>query len=321
MDENNTGMKNGLERQEVRPNSTDEMQQKVHIDDENICGDADKYKSGSAPIYEFLTAEGENLICPRCGKEFAPKASRCPYCGLKNEMKRCESCGATIAKSTKICPKCGAKNKKSRAQLVRLLTAILTTILVLVVGKMAIGGSDDKTIRSSTSSAVSQENSVEEIGDSSGVISATKEDEKTNIVKNTPTPNPNATVKGGGYMITIDSEDKPLLGTWEAYCYYDTSDETMTFVEEAPEQLYFKIVINSDNTGKMYGTYGSSLYHGFEWEYIGTTDDGTRAYRTLETDREQARFSVIDKKSDLGAEFGGMLAMSYSDLLIFFEKK
>lgn len=58
------------------------------------------------------TYQMDKLICPRCGKAFEQKEKKCPYCGLKNNLKLCKTCGATIAKSAKHCPKCGAKNKK-----------------------------------------------------------------------------------------------------------------------------------------------------------------------------------------------------------------
>lgn len=71
------------------------------------------------------------LICPRCGNAFEPKEKKCPYCGMKNNLKLCKICGATIAKNAKRCPKCGAKNKKPIYKRVSFWVSIVVLLLIV----------------------------------------------------------------------------------------------------------------------------------------------------------------------------------------------
>lgn len=250
------------------------------------------------------------LVCPRCGKSFDESERHCPYCGLENNLKLCGTCGATIAKSAKRCPNCGAQEKAASVERKTLLVVAVIMIAVMAILFLAIKRNEGKT-----STEIETESQID--------VEETYED----VTTPTPTPKPtkkpstNSNSAGGGRMITVKPEDKPVLGTWEAYCYYDSSNKTTTMVSAAPEDLYFKIVINSDNTGRMYTTYGLDLYHSFEWNFLGTLDEGERVYHTTASDGSDVSFFVVEDGTGFGKNFTGMLAVNYDDLLIFFEKQ
>lgn len=275
-------------------------------------GQVQEHTEANAKMSEMAK---EKLICPRCGKAFTPEEKNCPYCGMKNDLKLCKVCGATIAKSAKRCPKCGAENKQTI-----IYKGILLGLVLLIIASV-IGGIKTKIDVSPTPTPT---HSVEPTKNPTPTPT-TENEGKGEAAVQTPTPDPDAVITiTDGYEITVDAKDKPVLGTWEAYSYYDSSSGEVTLTEESPEDLYLKIKINCNNTGRMYTKKDSELYHGFDWTYIGTmddgTDDGARVYSTLDAGKTQAQFYYVDKDSDLGKVNGGMLALRYEGILIFFEK-
>lgn len=94
------------------------------------------------------------LICPRCGKSFAPKEKKCPHCGLKNNLKRCKTCGATIAKNAKCCPKCGAKNKKP------IYKRIWFWVVAILIGTWLIQAISESITKIMTGTSVSPDEAI-----------------------------------------------------------------------------------------------------------------------------------------------------------------
>ena len=300
------------------------VEEKSNKDDaEKQKNDVPKYASGkvtkdseckvaqnAVPTYDYMTSKNGNLVCPRCGKEFSPRERTCPYCGLKNNMKLCKLCGATIAKNAKRCPKCGKKQAKpiyDRGYFWVIVVIVSFMISVAITDENSNMQAEDEAIETTVATPTATPQRTQ----------APSTPRPTSTPKATETPKPDDVITGSGRMITISSADKPVLGTWKAYCYYDKEKESATLTQESPEKLYFKLVISSDSTGKMYTTYGSDLYNSFDWSYAGINSDGERVY---EMDGTDYKFAIIGEDSDLGDTFGGMLALNAKNLLILFEK-
>lgn len=251
----------------------------------------------------------EEFVCPRCGKSFDASERHCPYCGLENNLKLCGTCGATIAKSAKRCPNCGAQEKAVPVEGKTLLVAAAIVIAAITVLFLAIKRNEERPLAAT------------EMKSQSGAVGAY---EIAPTLTSTPTPikkpSTDDSSAGGGTMITVGPEDKPVLGTWEAYCYYDMSDESLTMASVAPEKLYFKLVVYSNNTGRIYTTYGSDTHENFDWNFLGLIDDKTRVYEASIENGSEFDFYYVNHDTDLGQAFGGMLAVYYDDLMIFLEK-
>lgn len=272
---------------------------------------ADK-EIGDEKMWTISNDVKEKFVCPRCGKSFDANERHCPYCGLENNLRLCGICGATIAKSAKRCPNCGAQEKPMPMGKKSLLAAAMIVIAVIAVLFFAIKRNEERPLAE-----------IETESQSSTVERYDAAPTTTPTATATPTkkPSTNNRSAGGGRMITVDPEDKPLLGTWKAYSYYDSSNKKTTMASAAPEKLFMKIVINSDNTGRLYLKYNSDRYQNFDWKFIGTLDSGERTYETTTANGSVLRFFVVEEGTGLEDDLVGMLAVSYDDLLIFFEKQ
>lgn len=262
---------------------------------------------------EYPSNASEKLACPRCGKTFDAKEKACPYCGLKNELQLCKICGATIARSAERCPRCGAKIKKELYKNTWFWIEIVVAIFLCACVTFFKKGNVN----------LLEKTSVEEIVETPKPT-ATPTAKPTSTPRATKKPDAEKESPGSGRMITVSSEDKPVLGTWESYSYCHVGDDTVKRVSEDPQDYrYWKLELYSDNTGKEYIDYKNypDASVDFDWEYIGDLDEKTRVYTQLDRGKATWVFFIVNGDSEWEKENNGRLAAINDNLILIFDKQ